>query len=602
MRINPNTLAGKLTLLIAAIVALGIATSWLLLSYDMKKQIDDLVVTQLESDARVFARVLASKGSSMNDAELAEWSVLFETRLTVIGLDGRVLADSEIPRDRISELDNHLTRLEVRRAVESGSGVDRRYSESTKAPYLYFALKSDAGWGGRQGTIIRCSLPMSRFYAIMSRVRRIVLSALLISGAVGLVTGVCGVRSTTRPLRRLTEAARSGNRTPESVYPGDGSAEIEELSRALREDGEKVSKIMNELEHERRQLDSIVQSAPCGLMLIDRQGVIVAVNATFSALLREPYEKVVGTGVDGAIRAPELIELTLPARAGYGSSESARDYGERTFSCRHAGGERHYKARSVPAGNDILILLDDETDRKLDEEARKAFVADAGHELQTPLTSISVAAELLQGMADAPAEERMPYIEEIMRQRRRMSLLVDDLLLLSRLESGIPSAQSVPLDFSQVVREAAAESQSHSAAAQMTWDVGVEDGIFILGRREEIRRAVSNLLDNAVKYTRKRYTRESGGEIRVSLRQEGHSTLLTVSDNGIGIPQHAISRVFARFERVERDRARGTGECGGYGLGLAIVKRAVESHDGSVAVESGNGFTRFTVELPLAGE
>ena len=234
------------------------------------------------------------------------------------------------------------------------------------------------------------------------------------------------------------------------------------------------------------------------------------------------------------------------------------------------------------------------------EEARKSFVADAGHEFQTPLSSISVAAELLMAMDASTGEEREPYLKEILRQRERMTLLVDDLLLLSKLESGVPTAKTERFDIAEVVGAGLDEAKKNARAGMIEWKVDIEKELFVEGRREEIRRAVANLLDNAVKYTYKRYAGTPGGKIAATLKGESGACRLAVTDNGVGIPAEDVGRIFRRFERVERDRAREGNRAGGYGLGLAIAKTAIESHGGRIEAETKDGLTAFVVTLPLA--
>jgi signal transduction histidine kinase len=194
----------------------------------------------------------------------------------------------------------------------------------------------------------------------------------------------------------------------------------------------------------------------------------------------------------------------------------------------------------------------------------------------------------------------MQYIEEIMRQRERMTVLVDNLLLLSKLESGAPSSASRNFDLSDITREQIDESRKNPKASGITWETDIPERLVYYGRPEELGRSISNLLDNAVKYTHRRYRGEQGGNISVKLIEEDGVCVLKVRDNGVGIPCEDAGRIFWRFERIERDRARDGKDTGGYGLGLAIVKTAVESHGGNVTLKSSDGSTEFTVRLPLS--
>jgi two-component system phosphate regulon sensor histidine kinase PhoR len=310
--------------------------------------------------------------------------------------------------------------------------------------------------------------------------------------------------------------------------------------------------------------------------------------------MRNKPEEASGTPADWELRSPELIRIIKKARSGDVSADS--------FIYRQRGAQTFYKARAVPTGTgEMLVVLDDETERKKMETARKTFVADAGHEFQTPLTAISAAAELLADMENSAASEREPYIKEIMRQRERMTVLVDDLLLLSRLESGTPFSKPEKFNISQMCAVLLSDAQKRPHAENISWSVDLpSEKIIFEGRRKELQRAVSNLLDNAVKYVNKRYKNKKGGVISFSLLEEPSDDvlILRVEDNGVGIPGNKLNRIFGRFERVEEDRAREGKKTGGYGLGLAIAKHAVESHGGRIKAHSSKDSTVFTVTLP----
>ncbi|MDR0615462.1 MAG: hypothetical protein LBG29_01535 [Synergistaceae bacterium] len=589
----PKTLAGKLIELLVLLILLAAALSWTFAARGMRSEIDGFITGDLARGAETIREVLDSSSwdgedSPMPQEDLMHWSDLLEARITLIASDGAVLADSGVPRGDIGTLDNHRDRPEVREALSSGQGIDRRYSETTGTPYLYYAAAFKNGTG-TDPLIIRCSLPLPRYYEILDKTRMNILAAHTLAGLIAIAAGIIGVRRVTGPIRELTAASRAGRGA--ALYPSGGSIEIEELSRAIKESAQAQERMMRELEDDRNQLMTVVQSAPCGLMLVGQDGKINCANEAIAPLLRDAPERLEGADADGALRAPELIDLIARARAG--------EFKETNFEFHYGSTQRSYNARALPAGQkETLLTLDDVTKRRQLEEARKSFVADAGHELRTPLTSISVAAELLSGMTGSTAEARAPYIEEISRQRERMTSLVNDLLLLSKLESGVPESAALDFDLAEAVQEGMAEAQKNPKALHLSWETDIPETFAYSGRPEELRRSISNLLDNAVKYTHRRYQDKEGGRISVSLREEGGSCVIAVRDNGIGIPSEGAGRLFGRFERIEPDRAR-DGDTGGYGLGLAITKTAVESHGGQITLKSGDGFTEFVISLPL---
>jgi two-component system phosphate regulon sensor histidine kinase PhoR len=591
-----KTLAGKLTALLALSVILAAILSWTFASRGMIAEIDEIITRSLSKDVDSVKEMLELRGWRNGEDDVIQlgdidrWSRLLDVRITIIGADGTVIADSSVTSEDAWPLGNHRDRPEIREALSVGHGTDRRYSETTNVPYLYYARAFQMD-EMKNPLVIRCSLPLAGYYGLLYNVRMNILWAQLLSGIVALIAGIAGVRRVTGPIRKLTEASRTDN-PKHPPYPSGGSLEIEELSRAMRESAEVQERMMRELEDDRNELLTVVQSAPCGLMLVGQDGKVNCANSALVPLLRDAPEKLEGADADGALRSPELIDLITKGRAG--------EFREANFEFRYGATERSYHARALPAGqHETLLILDDITEHRQIEEARKTFVADAGHELRTPLSSISVAAELLGEMTDSSAEARAPYIDEIMRQRERMTALVDDLLLLSKLESGVPVSEAGNFDLAEMTRSCINEAKKNPKAEQISWETDIPEMFAYAGRPEELRRSIANLLDNSVKYTYRRYGDKPGGQISVRVSLQDGVCRLTVSDNGIGIPREDAGRLFGRFERIERDRARDGGSAGGYGLGLAIVKTAVESHGGQVALRSGDGFTEFAISLPL---
>jgi two-component system phosphate regulon sensor histidine kinase PhoR len=244
-----------------------------------------------------------------------------------------------------------------------------------------------------------------------------------------------------------------------------------------------------------------------------------------------------------------------------------------------------------------VAVLSDLTERHRMEEAKSAFVADASHELQTPLTVIRAATELL--MEDSlPDEDRHRFLQRIVEQQERMTALVEDLLLLSRLESGIPVERTEKVDLASLLSSLLEGARMAPESEKLRWEASLPGSADVRGRCEELRRAFGNLIDNAVKYTLRRFGTESGGHIRLSLEPKDSGWLFSIEDNGVGIPPAMIERIFERFQRAEAHRSRNNAEKGGYGLGLSIARRVAESHKGWIRVESPGEGAKFTLWLP----
>jgi two-component system phosphate regulon sensor histidine kinase PhoR len=176
---------------------------------------------------------------------------------------------------------------------------------------------------------------------------------------------------------------------------------------------------------------------------------------------------------------------------------------------------------------------------------------------------------------------------------------VDDLLLLSRLESGVPEEENEEIDLSLLAAALIEDEKVNPLARHIEWEISLAPHVVIQGRQGELIRALGNILDNAVKYTHRRFAQAGGGKISVQLKRQDGEGLFLVSDNGVGIKPELRESVFERFQRGEPDRARGTFGKGGYGLGLAIAKKIIEAHGGRILVPPVEEGASFEIRLPL---
>ena len=239
---------------------------------------------------------------------------------------------------------------------------------------------------------------------------------------------------------------------------------------------------------------------------------------------------------------------------------------------------------------EVLVLMRDVTEAKRAEATRRDFVANASHELRTPVAAIRMAAEtLLDGAVDDPAAAR-GFVEIVARHADRLTRLTQDLLDLSRLESGEWPFQLQPVEVGALARQVA---ELHAATARrkgLALEVEVADGAVVRGDPRALEQVLVNLVDNAVKHT-------GAGGVTLGAARDGDHWIVSVADTGPGIDRHHLSRIFERFYRVDAGRAR---DQGGTGLGLSIVKHLAQGMGGEVGVESGAGGSRFWVRLPSA--
>ena len=327
-------------------------------------------------------------------------------------------------------------------------------------------------------------------------------------------------------------------------------------------------------------LKAIEREMQTGVLVLGRDGTVLYSNPFFSA-----YFSSSGAEVLKGKKINEVLGGSGLLKAVYGFLK--KGFGNRAFP-REAEineNDRFFKMRAVPLeGKEnpgVMIFLQDITDEKRVEAVKKDFVANVSHELRTPLASIKGYAETLLsgGMDDKKALRE--FLKIIDKHATRMSLLIDDLLTLSRLESHQTALLLERVDLTELVRSATEGLKKQAKDKGITLEMDLRKGLpDAVGDRKSLEQVMVNLLDNAIKYT------QQGGRVGVSASVRSGEIKVDVRDTGIGIPKADIPRIFERFYRVDKARSR---EVGGTGLGLAIVKHIIQGLNGNVRVQSEQG-------------
>jgi two-component system sensor histidine kinase SenX3 len=295
---------------------------------------------------------------------------------------------------------------------------------------------------------------------------------------------------------------------------------------------------------------------------------------------------------DGQLMAGELLALVRRVRREGETREGEIDLSGSSFGGRRAS----FAVRAAPLGADglILLLAEDQTESRRVEEVRRDFVANISHELKTPVGALALLAETMEEAADDPEAVRR-FAGRMRQEASRLTYLVQDLITLSRIQAAEPVPDPIPVDLSAVVTEALDRCRMKASARGIDLVAACEDRVVVLGDEDLLVTALRNLLDNAVAYSPER-TR-----VVVSAARDGtRNAQISVADQGIGIPERDLERIFERFYRVDPARSRATG---GTGLGLAIVKHVMAAHRGNVTVWSQEGVgSTFTLHMPIASK
>lgn len=363
--------------------------------------------------------------------------------------------------------------------------------------------------------------------------------------------------------------------------------DIARLRRSLEENTVATAASLADTRRDHERLSAVLSAMSEGVVAVDANQRLILCNAASRELLRIGVEQPVGQYLWEVVRLPELEPAVAEAlRLGQVIRRTIGPV---------AG--RHLDVSLCPiqstAGSGGLVLVaHDATAAVRYQELRKEFVANVSHDLRTPISVIKGFAETLRDGALRDPVRGPKYLESIERSADQLTNLVRDLLELSQLEANaVPPA--TPVDLAAVARHAAEMLAPAAASRKQRFDIRIGDvPAVVLGDDRQLERAVSNLLDNAIKYT------PDDGSVSLSLDIVDREVTIAVTDTGAGIPAADLPRIFERFYRVDRSRSR---QMGGTGLGLSIVKHIVGAHRGRIEVQSTLGIgSTFRVHLPLA--
>ena len=556
-------LFASIGLLVAAAVAGSIIAADVLLRQHLEQEI----ATELEREARLVAAFAPADSTRWPEfAALA--GARLGRRVTLIDPDGHVRGDTEFDRASLAQLQNHRDRPEVRAALDSapGVGMNERLSASTNERQMYVAIR-----GGPAGlAVVRVSTTLAIVDAQVHAVQRAVAMAGLVMLLAAWLLAWMLARALAWPLLRIAEAARDIAAGRQAEFPDVRVPELAHHVDALRAMHHELERRFEDLRREREESRTLLEALSDGVLAADRRGIIIETNAAARRLLgygeTEPLPPLGELFHDRAHRA--LMREVLTGAAVEGRELAL---GDRTVV---------FSARPLADGGTLLVLSDVSDLRRL-ETIRRDFVANVSHELKTPLTAIAGYAETLA------AESRNPqatgFAQTIVENAGRMQRLVDDLLDLSRIESGAWEPEPRRVEVDAAAREAWRPFADRAASRGIGFE-STTNSASINGDPEALRQIFTNLFDNALRHT------PQGGKIRVAAQRAGNRVVVRVSDTGSGIGADHLPRIFERFYRVDPGRSR---QEGGTGLGLAIVKHLVEAHGGRVEAESelGRGTT-----------
>jgi two-component system phosphate regulon sensor histidine kinase PhoR len=512
-------------------------------------------------------------------------------RITVVLPDGTVVADSTVGAAGVPGMENHALHPEIRDALSGTKGVSLRRSITVREEQRYAALPIAIG-----GSIVgaaRASVPAATLTRRLWQITGIiwgtgVIALLLILGGTAVMA-----RRVTGPLTEMQAAAKemgAGDLARRvQVRTGD---ELEEMANAMNRMASHLADTIGQLDAGKARLETLLANLDDGVIVIAADRSVRMMNREAGKIFDASETMGAGRPYPEVIRHPQALAFIDGWMKG--EEPKPRDLaivtrqGSRTVRC--SGTTVRYPGESDA---DVLLTLRDVTEERRLSQVKSDFVSNASHELRTPLTNIRGYLEAIQDAVQEGATPESSFVEVALGNALRMERLIDDLLELSRAESGAVPLEKEETSLSAFLSRVADQHRSSAKQAGKMLEVEAGEGAV----RADLRKlalALSNLVDNALKYGK------VGGRVTLSGRIEGDACILEVADDGPGISPEHLPRIFERFYRVDKGRSR---ELGGTGLGLSITKHVVESHGGILRVESRIGVgTRFVIRLPAAPE
>lgn len=581
----------KIFAYIMSVLLITLMISSFFIAQTIEKQKFANIEEKLASEAYILSQVLSKDiqpvDSSHMKTFLSEVSNRLHIRITVIDTKGLVLGETSYDP---SQMLNHLQRPEIQEALNNKVGKEIRYSSTMKIDLLYIAqpIYKDGSIVG----VVRLSTPMQDIKGIMKSINFNLIIALIPGLLLSFLLVYRITISITRPIKEIKDAAvditqgkldRSIN-----IVRND---EIGELAKAIDFMADSLKDKINSIKDKNTKMEAILSSVVNGIVAVDSNKHILFINPMAQQMLNITEGDVAGKHLLQIIRNNKIDNMIrdILENKGFEENEITVNYPFEKIFRLNSNAIRYPESDKIIG---IIIIIQDITEIKKLEKMRSDFVANVSHELKTPLTSIKGFVETLKAGAIEDNETAIRFLNIIEDEADRLNRLISDILSLSVLENKKSKAICEVINTSDKIEEIVSLLQTQAACKNINLNARVEADINkLMGDPDQFKQMLINIVDNAVKYT------PEGGAIEVVAYNSGNDVIISVKDNGIGIPKENISRLFERFYRVDKARSRNVG---GTGLGLAIVKHIVMQFEGKIEVHSQiDKGTEFILSIPV---
>jgi two-component system phosphate regulon sensor histidine kinase PhoR len=575
----------KITIPFTLLVLVGMSILGFYTVNSTRNQQVELLKSQLANEARLVADIsmpsFADLGKQTDLDSIAKTTGKeIQARITLIAKNGTVLGDTD--QDPLT-MENHSTRPEVVEALASGMGQATRYSATLHENMMYVAVLVTNH--GEVLGISRVALPLT---AVESTVNSAVITiawAIALTTLLVIVAAALLARMITRPVRQVTKAAEGiASGKLEQQIPIQTNDEIGRLGRAFNEMSLNLKNKVATIVDERSKLVTVLSSITDGVVMTDSEGSIALVNPAAGRFFNFEEAKAIGRPLIEAIHDHEIEDVVR---------KCLKTASEQTAQLDSVTG-RFLRVIATPITtgkfSGALVLFQDLTELRSLQTMRREFVGNVSHELRTPLTAIKAIVDTLRDGAINDKKAAMNFLNRLDAEVDGMTQMVAELTELSRIETGRIKLKLEAVNINSLIEEVTARLSPQAERQQVSLSMELSSDLPpVQADKERIWQVIVNIVHNAIKFT------PSGGRVAIATRHSGESVMARVSDTGIGISKDDLPHIFERFFKADKSRSTS-----GTGLGLAIAKHIVQTHGGSIWVESeeGKGST-FSFSLPL---
>lgn len=571
-------------LLVGSLITGALCLSFIRTFY-MKNEQD-----KLTSNGAVICSTLLNYAENQNKIDYNSMAQKFSSQLgsqiTFLDEKGNVIADSY---NNSQSFKNEMDKPEISNSLNNQFAVSDRFDKDTGEKFLYVAMKPVKVYD--KNIIVRLAVSLREF----DNLNRVFLSCTLISILLGvivaIVIGFFLIENIMGPLNKLNKAAKKISRGYFNYKVKINTKdELQELAHSFNQMSSSISGAISQLNHKNAELNSILNSIIHGIVVIDQKWNTILLNPSVKKMFNWAED------ADGKYNLKSVID-----------SEELAHLIQKTFDTEKPIQEEiilkndkifkistnliSYDTKCAKDEKNITIVFEDITEIKHLEMMKSEFVANVSHELKTPLTTISGFVETLKKKVYYDEEKRNRFLSIIDEEVKRLRRLIEDILLLSKLENKANKENLEKINIYRELDEIVYMLTPRANEKNISIDMFIKKNFsFYVCNRDWFKQMIINLLDNAIKYT------NDNGGVKINSYIKESYVYISIKDSGIGIPKEDMPRVFERFYRVDKSRSRTQG---GSGLGLAIVKHIVSEFNGSISLNSKlDKGSEFVIKLP----